>query len=177
MVVRPTGFKGPKSTSERQLMRSLPQKWKAKRQERGMKREQMKGRITRIKHREIPVPSVVRFYGRQSMTRAVARARTRERASGRVNATFRDAYTMIRIHGLVPINPFCTAVLSFLKPVFRISTLLTCAPLESCASVFVERNSARDAVLSPSNVPLTVEIFISQAFTCTHINIDLLLQI
>ena len=61
-----------------------------------MKREQMKGQITRIKHREIPVPSAVRFYGRQSMTRADTR----------------DAYAMIRIHGLVLINPFCTAVLS-----------------------------------------------------------------
>lgn len=38
----------------------------------------MKGRITRIKHREIPVPSAVRFYGRQSMTRAAARASKRD---------------------------------------------------------------------------------------------------
>lgn len=49
-----------------------------------MKREEMKGRITRIKHREIPVPSAARFYGRQSMTRAAAaRVRASERASER----------------------------------------------------------------------------------------------
>jgi len=34
----PHGFQ-LKSTAEQQLMRSLPQKWKAKRQKRGMKRE------------------------------------------------------------------------------------------------------------------------------------------
>lgn len=45
-----------------------------------MKREWMKGRITRIKHREISVPSAARFYGRQSMIRVVARARINEQA-------------------------------------------------------------------------------------------------
>jgi len=56
----------------------------------------MKGRITRIKHREIPVPSAARFYGRQSMTRtADIRATFARRA---------NIYTMIRIHGLVPIK-------------------------------------------------------------------------
>lgn len=80
LVVRFVGDSKPKSITERRLNAIAAAEMKSKEagNGNGMKRKWMKGRITRIKHREISVPSAARFYGRQSMTRVVARARMNE---------------------------------------------------------------------------------------------------
>lgn len=101
----------------------------------GMKRKWMKGRITRIKHREISVPSAARFYGRQSMTR-------RSRANERTNKPdICDAYTMI--HGLVPIKSLLYG--RSLIPEARFFFAYGCAsPLDrarQCSSMGVQRNA------------------------------------